>query len=111
VKEEIITLCGSTRFKKEFEEVNRRLSLSGKVVLTVSCFGHADNLNLSTKDKTILDKVHLRKIDLAEAIYVINVGGYIGESTKKEIAYAKQKGKRVYYHEKIKEVNANSSQD
>jgi hypothetical protein len=107
IGEQVITLCGSTRFKKEFEEVNKRLSLEGKVVLTVAFFGHADNLNLSTADKATLDKVHLRKIDLVQAIYVINVGGYIGESTKREIAYAKQQGKPIYYHEKLNEVDAN----
>ena len=94
-------MCGSTKFKKEFEEVNRKLSLEGKVVLSVSCFGHADALGLTPDQKAALDKVHLRKIDLSDAIYVINVGGYTGESTKREIAYAQDQGKNVYYHEKL----------
>ena len=99
MKENIITLCGSTKFKEEYDIVNKRLSLSGKVVISVSCFGHADKLNLTVEQKKILDEVHLKKIDLSEAIYVINVGGYIGESTKREIEYAKKKDKKIYFYE------------
>ncbi len=100
MKEQIITLCGSTKFKEKFEYHNKRLSLLGKVVFSVACFGHADNLDLPIIDKMTLDEVHLKKIDLSEAIYVINFRGYIGVSTKREIEYAKKEGKRIYYLEK-----------
>lgn len=98
----IITLCGSTKFKNEFLEMNEKLTLEGNVVISVSMFGHADNKfgNIITPDvKKLLDEVHLRKIDLSNEIFVINVGGYIGESTKKEIQYAKKTGKNIRYLE------------
>jgi len=106
MKEEIITLCGSTKFKDKFEYHNKRLSLLGKVVFSCSCFGHADNLNLPILDKRTLDEVHLKKIDLSEAIYVINFRGYIGNSTKKEIEYAKNTGKKIYYLEKVLSISS-----
>lgn len=96
----IITLCGSTKFKKEFEEWNERLTLEGNIVITLGLFGHADNKfkNIITPDvKKMLDKIHLRKIDLSDEIFVINVNGYIGESTRSEIEYAKVNNKSIKY--------------
>jgi hypothetical protein len=92
-----ITLCGSTKFKKEFEEWNIKLSLQGNIVLSVVCFSHADNLQFSEAEKSIFDEVHLRKIDLSDEIFVIDPGGYIGKSTAKEIEYAWSKDKAVRY--------------
>jgi len=83
-----ITLCGSTKFKKEFEAINRQLSLEGNVVYSVAFFGHADNVPLTKEQKENLDRVHKQKIDNSDGIFVINVDGYIGESTKSEIQYA-----------------------
>lgn len=97
----VLTLCGSTRFKKEFEEIQKKLTLDGVVVLSVGVFGHADD-NLPEnfeKIKVMLDEIHKQKIDMADAIMVVNIGGYIGESTKSEIEYAKIKGKHIYYWE------------
>ena len=91
-----ITLCGSTRFRKQYEEINRRLSKQGHVVYSVSCFGH-DGDPLTTKEKETLDRVHLAKIDNSDAIVVLNVDNYIGESTSREIAHAKATGKAIYY--------------
>ncbi len=93
----VVTLCGSTRFKKEFEEVNARLTLEGNVVISVGVFGHADGIELSEEQKQQLDEIHFRKIDMADEIFVINVGGYIGASTSREIAYAQEKRKIVHY--------------
>jgi len=93
----IITLCGSTKFKEEFEKVNMGLSSLGLVVLSVVCFSHADNIQLTDDDKEIFDKVHLQKIDMSDAIFVIDVNGYIDDSTKNEISYARSKGKRIFY--------------
>ena len=94
----VITLCGSTRFKKEFEEVQKELSLRGHIVLSVGCFGHSgDNEVWENKNKEVLDDIHKRKIDLSHAIMVINKDNYIGESTKSEIEYAKDTGKTVLY--------------
>jgi len=94
----IITLCGSTRFKDEFIEAQKRLTLEGNIVISVGLFGHSgDNEVWREKTKEMLDDMHLRKIDLADEIFVINPGGYIGESTGREILYAKMTGKLVRY--------------
>jgi len=90
----VITLCGSTRFKEEFERVNRELTLAGNIVISVGCFGHSGD-NFSDEEKVMLDDIHKRKIDMADAIYVINKNGYIGESTKSEIKYALEHNKQV----------------
>ena len=104
----VITLCGSTRFKDEFYEAQKRLTLEGNIVISVGVFGHSgdsevwDGMDEGTisKTKEMLDDMHKRKIDMADGIYVINVGGYIGESTRSEIEYAKAHGKSVEYLEK-----------
>ncbi len=96
----VITLCGSTRFKDEFLEAQKRLTLEGNVVISVGLFGHSgDNEVWSQGVKEMLDRQHLAKIDLADEIFVINVGGYIGDSTRREIAYADFKGKSIAYLE------------
>ena len=98
----VITLCGSTRFKEQFMEAQKRLTLDGNIVISVGLFGHSgDNEVWTEGTKEMLDDMHKRKIDMADEIYVINVGGYIGESTRSEIAYAKQHGKAVRYLEPI----------
>ena len=94
----IITLCGSTRFKEEFIKAQKELSLLGNIVISVGLFGHTGDEEVWRPGvKEMLDDMHLRKIDLADEIFVINVNGYIGESTKREIAYAEQTGKKVNY--------------
>ena len=96
----VITLCGSTRFKDEFLEAQKRLTLDGNIVISVGLFGHAgDDVVWTEGVKDMLDRQHLAKIDLADEIYVINVGGYIGDSTRREIAYAEFKGKNITYLE------------
>jgi hypothetical protein len=99
-KYKIITLCGSTRFRDEFIAAQKRLTLEGNIVISVGLFGHSgDDEVWSESTKGMLDDMHLRKIDLADEIFVINVGGYIGSSTKNEIEYAKKSGKGVKYLE------------
>lgn len=101
----IITLCGSTRFRDEFLKAQKRLTLEGYIVISVGLFGHAGDSEVwesmdegtVTKTKEMLDDMHKRKIDIADGIYVINVGGYIGESTRSEIEYALKCGKKVEY--------------
>lgn len=94
----VITLCGSTRFKEDFERVNRELTLAGNIVISVGCFGHSGDVFTETQ-KIMLDDIHKRKIDMADAIYVINKNGYIGESTKSEIAYAMERQKPIMFME------------
>lgn len=79
-------------------EVQKELTLAGNIVISVGCFGHSGDV-LTEKQKIMLDDMHKRKIDMADEIFVINVGGYIGESTKSEIEYAKSQGKKVFYLE------------
>ena len=96
----VVTLCDSTRFKEQFMETQKRLTLDGCIVISVGLFGHSGDDDVWKPGvKEMLDDMHLRKIDMADEIFVINVGGYIGESTKREIAYAEQKGKKVNYLE------------
>ena len=97
-KYKIITLCGSTKFKEEFLEVQKQLTLQGNIVISVGLFGHSgDNEVWSDGVKEMLDDMHKRKIDMADKIFVINVNGYIGESTKSEIEYAKSKNIPINY--------------
>ena len=94
----VITLCGSTKFKEAFTETQKRLTLQGNIVISVGLFGHfGDNEVWTQGTKEMLDDMHKRKIDMADEIYVINVGGYIGSSTKSEIEYARATGKDVNY--------------
>ena len=105
----VITLCGSTKFKDEFLKVQKELTLKGNIVISVGLFGHSgdnevwENMDEGTltKTKEMLDDMHKRKIDMADEIFVINVGGYIGESTKSEIEYAKGLNKNVNYLEPL----------
>lgn len=94
----VIALCGSTRFKEDFERVNRELTLMGNIVISVGAFGHSGD-TFTDEQKVMLDDIHKRKIDMADAIYVINKDGYIGSSTRSEIQYALRTGKQIIYME------------
>ena len=106
-KYKVITLCGSTKFKDEFLREQKRLTLEGNIVISVGLFGHSGDSEVwegmsedtLTKTKEMLDDMHKRKIDMADEIFVINVGGYIGSSTRSEIEYAQLHGKIVKYLE------------
>lgn len=96
-KPKIVCLCGSTKFKKAYQDANLAETLLGHIVLSVGCYIHADRINLSPDQKALLDELHLWKIKLADEILVLNVGGYIGESTEKEIKFAKKLKKKIRY--------------
>ncbi len=99
----VVTLCGSTRFKEQFLETQKRLTLEGCIIISVGLFGHSGDEEVwKPGTKEMLDAMHLAKIEMADEIFVINVGGYIGESTKREIAYAVKTGKKVNYLENDK---------
>lgn len=99
----IITLCGSTRFKDEFERVQKKLTLKEYIVISVGLFGHAGDGEVwegmsedtLTETKKMLDDMHKRKIDMADEIFVVNPGGYIGSSTWSEIRYAFMTDKKI----------------
>ncbi len=110
-KYKVITLCGSTRFKDAFMEAQKRLTLEGNIVISVGIFWHSGDCEVwegnaedsQTKTKEMLDDMHKRKIDMADEIFVINVGGYIGSSTKSEIEYALAHHKTVRYLTEIED--------
>nr|DAE28942.1 MAG TPA: deoxyribosyltransferase [virus sp. ctmTa7] len=94
----IITLCGSTKFKDEFLKVQKELTLAGNIVISVGLFGHSGDTEVWAEGtKEMLDDMHKKKIDMADEIFVINVDGYIGNSTKSEIKYAEAHNKKVNY--------------
>lgn len=106
----IVCLCGSTRFGKEFYNANCRETLAGNIILTIGCnmksdtelFGHLSDSELKAI-KTKLDELHKRKIDLADEVLILNVGGYIGTSTRSELEYAKAHNKIIRYLEAIED--------
>lgn len=99
-KYNIVTLCGPIKFKTVFMKVQEELVLKGNIVLTPNFFSNmGDKINGETKE--MLGEMHKQKIDMSDEIFVINFGGYIGESTKSEIEYAKIKGKKVSYLESV----------
>lgn len=104
----ITVLCGSTRFGHSFQEQNLRLTMAGHIVLSIGCDTRSDhelwrNLDEAAMEalKDRLDVLHKRKIDLADEVLVLNVGGYIGESTRSEIEYAIKLGRPVRYLEVV----------
>lgn len=110
---EIVCLCGSTRFYETFQRANYDLTMQGVIVLSVGFYRpspeseaertryehHGENIGCTPEQKIELDKLHMRKIDLADSILVLNVGGYIGESTRNEINYATSLAKNIRYLE------------
>lgn len=90
----VVTICGSTRFRAEMTAANRDLTLAGCIVLAPGVFGH-DGDEMTEQQKVDLDRLHFQKIDMADAVFVVNPGGYIGESTRREIVYARRQGKRI----------------
>lgn len=104
-KPTIVCLCGSTRFYKQFLEANYRETMAGKIVLSVGFYPHAVNemhgegVGITEEDKKRLDELHLRKIDLADEVLILNVGDYIGDSTAGELAYARDHGKVIRFLE------------
>ena len=101
----VVTLCGSSRFPEAFHLANLHLTMQGHIVISLGAFAHADQPagarfllsdgDESTTQKRSIDELHFRKIDLADEIFVVNVGGYVGDSTRREIAYAEAAGKVV----------------
>lgn len=101
-KPTIVCLCGSGRFREAFERVEFDETLAGRIVLTIGCNTKDIARDLEWEHvKPMLDELHLRKIDLADEVLILNVGGYIGESTRRELAYAEAHGKAVRFLEPL----------
>jgi len=98
MKPKIICICGSTRFKDEFIQAQKDITMKGEIFLTVGFFGHSGDAIVWTDNlKQMLDELHFRKIDLCDEIFIVNVDGYIGESTRNEINYAESLSKPIKY--------------
>ena len=101
---EIVCICGSTRFADQMLAANRDLTFAGVIVVAPGVFAHrSPGEKISDEQKATLDALHLRKIDLADRVLVINPGGYIGESTRREITYARATGKPVSFADRTEE--------
>lgn len=92
----VITLCGSARFRNEIDKAQRDLALKGHLIFTIE---NLEGVELTDDIESMLATSHRKKIDLSDAIFVVNVNGYIGESASKEITYASSTGKKVMYLE------------
>ena len=106
IRPKIVCLCGSTRFYEHFQSANYEQTMAGNIVLSVGFYPHAqkeihhsEDVGCTAEQKIALDALHKRKIDLADEVFVLNVGGYIGSSTRSEIDYAIEHGKPVRYLE------------
>lgn len=108
----IVCLCGSTRFSDAFKAANLRETIEGKIVLSIGCDTKCDSDlialgSLTNEAKEALDDLHKRKIDIADEVLILNVGGYVGDSTRSEIEYAKKHGKRLRWLEPTQSINQN----
>lgn len=101
----IVCLCGSTRFFRHYQEAEYNETMAGNIYLSIGFFpgvsseSHGEGVGISIAEKVALDELHKRKIDLADEVFVINVGGYIGDSTKSEVCYALKTGKPIRWLE------------
>jgi hypothetical protein len=93
----IVCLCGSTKHKDVFERVTAEETLAGRIVLAPGTFGQADGIEFDTSTLKMFDDLHRRKIDLADEVMILNVGGRIGKSTQGELEYALSYGKVIRY--------------
>ncbi len=96
----VVTICGSMQFANEMQTISRTLAKdNGWCVL--QCVYGIDPSKTSKEQFDLLKKEHLKRIDLSDAIYVVNINGYIGDSTKFEIEYAQKNKKEIIYHERV----------
>ena len=102
---EIVCICGSTRFVDELSAANRDLTFAGAIVLAPGVFVRTENHEvdevITDEEQAALGGLHLRKIDLADRVLVVSPGGYVGESTSREIAYARAIGKPVSFTDPV----------
>ena len=96
-RHEVVTLCGSTRFKDDFLKAQEALTLAGKLVISLGFFEHAEGKTVSPETEALLADIHRQRIDMSDSIFVINRDDYIGKSTASEIGYARAVGKTVRF--------------
>ena len=100
----IITLCGSLKFQKEMMIVAEKLALQGNCILTPT-YPVIENIEITEEQIDILKKAHFKRIEFSDAIFVVNVNNYIGNSTNLEIEYAKKLGKEIIYYTDLMKNN------
>ena len=97
----VITLCGSMRYSKDMMEIAEKLELEDGYAV-IQCVYNIDANKINSENEENLARLHRKKIDVSDAIYVVNINGYIGNSTRREIEYEKRNGKEIIYHEELK---------
>mgnify|MGYP003419249008 CR=1 FL=1 len=98
MKIKVVTICGSMKFAEEMQQIATDLEIKNGWCV-IQCVYGVDALNPIQLEIDNIVNAHWKKIDISDAIYVVNIGGYIGSSTKNEIEYAKKLGKEIIYHE------------
>lgn len=96
----VICIVGSSKFKPQIIGLMQRETLKGKIVLQHGFYHHVDLVPITDQQKAMLDELMLRKIDLAHEVLVCNMNGYIGQSTKRAVEYAREKNKRLFFEER-----------
>lgn len=94
----VVTICGSMKYKKEMMKISENLELINKYVV-IQCIYSTENKKYNEEELKTLAQIHRKKIDISDAIYVVNIDRYIGSSTKCEIEYAIKNNKEIIYHE------------
>lgn len=94
-KIKVVTICGSMKFKHEMQDIAYNLEVSKGYAVIQCVYGNSDNEVITSIDKDLISKIHFKKIEISDAIYVVNPNGYVGESTKKEIEFAKKLNKEI----------------
>lgn len=98
MKRKVVVLSGSIRFWDKIQEIHEKLELeNGYVVIGIT--PHVMSRDFTPEEEELLDEIHREKIKLADILYVVNVNGYIGNSTRDEIEFARQLGKEIVYLE------------
>lgn len=97
----IVTICGSMKFQKEMQKIAFDLETKHNISV-LQCVYNVENEDISESKQEALAKAHLSKIEISDAIYVVDIKGYIGESVSKEIQFAKGKGKEIIFHSEYK---------
>ena len=98
MKHKVVVLSGSIRFWDKIQELHEKLELEDGYVV-IGIIPHVMPRDFTPEEEELLDELHREKIKLADALYVVNVNGYIGNSTRSEIEFAKQLGKEIIYFE------------
>ncbi len=94
----VVTICGSMKFANEMQDIARELEAKNSWCV-IQCVYNIDKTKITKEEMENIINVHWKKIDISDAIYVVNIGGYLGKSTINEIKYAISKGKEIIYHE------------